>query len=548
MKNSLLSSFNYSQNYMYYKKSFLTLYMLFLSVNLAAQDPKKTEQSDWSYLFNNNLIFCSFFHAYEDAEDENNIANKAEALLYLGIWSYGQSLDNGLQYAKQALKNYSLLEKIKPKQARIGRGKCLQLINIIYTRQGKYSEAALINREVTAIFKNKDDKSGLFSSTYTNSDALDELQGEKTLALSTFKKALKNDLENAYNEVPLAYSYLKIGEFALKNKCKKNGLAYLDKALSIAELTRDKKAQFFSLLTLGKVHFDASDLAKANYYYQKANNIAITLSDKIYEIKVIQALIALHKVEKNHFKITQLQNRLLFIKDPFFLLEKEKIGKSMEMQFKVSEKNKKLESVYKEKKDIERTNTKLIISLITIFITLLIVFYFLYNINRRDKQLLAIKNELVKALEKEKKYEEIKFHNDLENKENQLSSITLQILEKNKLLNEIKTAIEKKEPLSEQQLLKIVNRHFEQNILWNDFDLYFESINKNFYTRLKQAYPEISSNDLKICALIKLNMSVKEMSLVLNISPDSVKTARYRLRKKLQLTVNQNLTDMILSI
>jgi DNA-binding CsgD family transcriptional regulator len=87
-----------------------------------------------------------------------------------------------------------------------------------------------------------------------------------------------------------------------------------------------------------------------------------------------------------------------------------------------------------------------------------------------------------------------------------------------------------------------------QDNSWNDFDLYFESINKNFYTRLKQSYPDISTNDLKICALIKLNLSIKEMASILNISPDSVKTARYRLRKKLQLSTEDNLTSFILSV
>jgi DNA-binding CsgD family transcriptional regulator len=73
-------------------------------------------------------------------------------------------------------------------------------------------------------------------------------------------------------------------------------------------------------------------------------------------------------------------------------------------------------------------------------------------------------------------------------------------------------------------------------------------VNKHFYTRLKQNYPEISANDLKICALIKLNLSIKEMAAILNISPDSVKTARHRLRKKLQLSTEENLTDFILTI
>lgn len=191
---------------------------------------------------------------------------------------------------------------------------------------------------------------------------------------------------------------------------------------------------------------------------------------------------------------------------------------------------------------------KLQISIVLIFIILIVVSYLLNKSNKRGKELLIIKEEDFEALEKQKKTEREKFENNIEQKENQLRIIMLQVLKKNELLNEIKAKIEEKEPLSNQQLLKMLNQHFEQNKRCNDFDLCYESINKNFYMRIKENYSEINSNDLKICALIKLNMSIKEMSSILNISPDSVKMARYRLRKKLQLTTEQNLSDFILSI
>ena len=98
------------------------------------------------------------------------------------------------------------------------------------------------------------------------------------------------------------------------------------------------------------------------------------------------------------------------------------------------------------------------------------------------------------------------------------------------------------------QLPKILSKGINQDKDWADFNTHFESVNKSFYSRLKQAYPDISPNDLKISALIKLNLSIKEMAGILNISPDSVKTARYRLRKKLQLNSEDNLTDFILNL
>ena len=127
--------------------------------------------------------------------------------------------------------------------------------------------------------------------------------------------------------------------------------------------------------------------------------------------------------------------------------------------------------------------------------------------------------------------------------------MTAQMLQKNELMQELKNKLEEDKNISKDSpISKIINKGQNQDRDWNDFNTHFESINKNFYTRLKQSYPDISPNDLKICALIKLNLSIKEMASILNISPDSVKTARYRLRKKLQMNTEDNLTDFILNL
>ncbi len=122
-------------------------------------------------------------------------------------------------------------------------------------------------------------------------------------------------------------------------------------------------------------------------------------------------------------------------------------------------------------------------------------------------------------------------------------------MQKSELLNEVKEVLDKDKSISESnEVHKLINKGQNQDGDWEDFNTRFESLNKNFYSRLKTAYPEISPNDLRICALIKLNLSIKEMAGILNISPDSVKTARYRLRKKLQLNTEDNLTEFILSL
>src|SRR5690606_10190657 len=95
------------------------------------------------------------------------------------------------------------------------------------------------------------------------------------------------------------------------------------------------------------------------------------------------------------------------------------------------------------------------------------------------------------------------------------------------------------------QLQRNVESSLHADRDWEDFKKYFESVHNNFFTALKEQYPDLTPTDLKMCALIRLNLSMKEMATVLGISPESVKTSRYRLRKKLGLEHEENLLSFM---
>ncbi|MEQ9298501.1 MAG: sigma factor-like helix-turn-helix DNA-binding protein [Cyclobacteriaceae bacterium] len=65
--------------------------------------------------------------------------------------------------------------------------------------------------------------------------------------------------------------------------------------------------------------------------------------------------------------------------------------------------------------------------------------------------------------------------------------------------------------------------------------LELEADNKEFQNKLKQVYPQLTSYDLRLCTYLKANLSTKEIARILNITPDSVKKAKHRLRKKLKM-------------
>ncbi|TYA92116.1 tetratricopeptide repeat protein [Seonamhaeicola marinus] len=134
---------------------------------------------------------------------------------------------------------------------------------------------------------------------------------------------------------------------------------------------------------------------------------------------------------------------------------------------------------------------------------------------------------------------------DVKNKE--LTTNTLQLIEKDEIIKKLSSYIKKNDiGTSSKSLIKSIENQSES--LWDAFNKRFVSQNIGFYERLQEKVPNLSAADLKVCALIKLNFTGKEMSYLLGISLGSVHVARHRLRKKMKLERDKNLTNFINSI
>ena len=121
---------------------------------------------------------------------------------------------------------------------------------------------------------------------------------------------------------------------------------------------------------------------------------------------------------------------------------------------------------------------------------------------------------------------------------------------KDKLLNEIKQGLEAVKKQDDDIQIAHLKSTIKVNStkMWEDFEARFVQVNTSFYNSLGKKHPDLSRNELKLCALVKLNFSTKEMSQLLGISNDGVNKARYRLRKKLDLQRDVNLTTYMNSI
>jgi len=95
------------------------------------------------------------------------------------------------------------------------------------------------------------------------------------------------------------------------------------------------------------------------------------------------------------------------------------------------------------------------------------------------------------------------------------------------------------------RISQLVKENLSLDKDWDQFKLHFEEVNPGFFYNLKENYPELSQNDLKLCAYYRINLNSKEISRILNVSPAAVQKSRYRLRKKMNIPSEMELHGFV---
>jgi len=283
----------------------------------------------------------------------------------------------------------------------------------------------------------------------------------------------------------LATVYLHLSEYYLSMKDKKNELKYIRLAY-----TEGKKYK------LKKVVFQAAGVL--NKYYLSHGNI-----DSAYKYSLIQ------NAEKDSIEFEKSAGKLA-------LLE-------MEYDYDKKLRDDKLQQQWKD--------FFIIIFTIVVVAGLIISFLFL------SRQIIKVKNI---RLEKKQLSDELEFKNK------ELTINVINLLKKNEFLVEhtdrlIEIQQKAKEEDIKTDILNLITglQRGSGEHIWDEFEFRFKQVHSGFYDRLLSKFPDLSSNELKLCALLKLNLSTKEICELTGQRAASLDVARSRLRKKLGLTSSQ---------
>lgn len=144
---------------------------------------------------------------------------------------------------------------------------------------------------------------------------------------------------------------------------------------------------------------------------------------------------------------------------------------------------------------------------------------------------------------------------DMEMKNRELTATTMMLAQKNGILQELYRQVRElpARPAAEQEhhmrsLLLELEGHLHSGQAWEAFEQHFTQIHETFYSVLRSRCAALSPTELKVCALIKLNLSMKEVAALLTVTDMTVKKHRYNIRKKLGLAEGESLVAFLASV
>ncbi len=163
------------------------------------------------------------------------------------------------------------------------------------------------------------------------------------------------------------------------------------------------------------------------------------------------------------------------------------------------------------------------------------------------------KDQLKMQMEKlQKEKENILLKQEVDKTYRELASTSIRLTQKETLITDMmqKLSLLKDENTSKKELGNLISglkQHLSNNS-WTEFEYYFNQVNPDFYSALLKIHPNLTVNEKKICAYLKLNLNTKEIASISGKSINSIEVARTRLRKKLELKPYQNIYTYISNI
>lgn len=390
-----------------------------------------------------------------------------------------------------------------------------------------FLEAAEINKKIGnkhSLCMNYNNAGSVFSKANQLDNAINYYQMAYEMA-----KELKDPMLMAQNIMNRGNVYEKKGDYA---KAKKS---FMD-CLAICEENGIDFGKMLSYINLGNVSYLSKDYVEAEIYLNRALDLTQRMGLPQQRALVYDKQSKLYFARGDYREAYEMQQKFHSLNDSLFNEKTQKEILTLKEQFE-SEKNiNKINQLTREK-----LRQQLIIALMGIGVLLLFLVL----------QRLRLKHQLAK---KQDELQKAYLHAKLDGKDKELTAQAAQLLQ---MQNDLDQSISKLVKLidgknvSVEDKLKQIKSTLQKNPVSGfnaDFDKRITEANADFYKILLAKYPDLSPTELKLCAYLRLSISTKEIAQLTNRSVRTVETLRSDIRKKMNLTANDNLSNHLISL
>lgn len=486
--------------------------------------------------------------AYEIAQELDYKPGLARANRVMGVayWTQGNYV-NALQHFDSAKKLFSELEDKE------GIANIILNEGMVHSDLRDYDKALkmyddAINKFEALGLKNR------IATTYTKIGSLYLDQNKPDYAKVHLDNAIAIHTENGYT-YGIAEAHNRLGIMYLNQDELEQAFYHISKSINLGRDLNDKEG-----LTSNLLHFGIL-LSKDKQYNHAYDHIMLSLNSakenglKRYELLAYNALKEVRLAEGKAEEAIMFYDKYSALKDSLYNTDRSVQIAALQFQNELDNKSQEVILLKEKEKNNRIMQWALSIGLFGLIISS-IIFYIAYRKQNKQREELNASKELISrtALENaELKQKELSQELEFKNKE--LTSYTLNFVQKNELfqviddkLSELENATPAKREKGIREISRLLKQHINIDKNWNDFKRVFEEVHSDFIIKLKEKHEDLSANDLKVCALTRLNLNIKETASMLGITPESVKTARYRLRKKLNLEHDQDLFSYFISL
>ena len=322
-----------------------------------------------------------------------------------------------------------------------------------------------------------------------------------------------------------------------------SALFYFQKAIPIAEELEDKfvlgEANNYQAL----LAIDDGDRRAASRFVAAAEGYVDQYPNLNDQETILSNLAEIHEKLGNQRSALDYWKRARIIQDSLYNERRDKQAEELNIIYETEKKDAEIQLLNKTV-DLEITKKRALRG--GILLLILLGGAIIFGINQRRKKEASEK----KLAQENRKIAEEK----LEIKKKELTNKALQLAKKNEFLlslegelEQLKSTVDSKVNSSSRRIQRLIRRDSDDDELWEQFGKEFTTVHQDFMDRLKSEFGSFSKSEMRLIALLKMNLSSKDIAHTLRISDDGVKKARYRLRKKMNLDSDADIQSYILN-